>query len=132
MTRKSLTKHDRNYSAIFAYRVPLGDHVKMLRIMRGLSKVYTKHGCLGVQLYLWRATEIYESLAGLHKLLGATSSDELWLEIDSYPSEESVGTVVRAVGEDPEAKLLWNKLQRITGPGRSVSMGDFPKLLHVC
>jgi hypothetical protein len=38
-------------------------------------------------LYVWGETTIFQGFAGLHRLLGATPTDELWFEVDSYKNE---------------------------------------------
>ena len=115
------------YAHVFAYCVPRKDHEEMRAIMSRLRRTYTRHGCLGMQLYVWGNTTIFQGFAGLREKLGATPDDELWLEIDSYKDEPHLRKVVRSLGKDETAPALWKELSGLVGTGRSIAMGEFER-----
>jgi hypothetical protein len=117
------------YAQAFAYRVPMEKHARMRQLMGRLATVSVGYGGLGMKLYVWSENGFFQRFAGLHRLLGVTASEELWLEIEPYPNEREARKVLRALGNDANAKLLWEDLQRITGPGKSISMGEFERLI---
>ena len=117
------------YVHVFAYCVPRKDHKQMLKVMTNLSSIYASHGCQKTDLYVWGETSIFQGFAGLHQKLGATPNDELWLEVDSYSSERDLRKVVESVGKDRKARPLWGELTEMVGPGRSIAMGEFERMV---
>jgi hypothetical protein len=108
--------------------VPKGKHLQMLDVITKLGAIYKRHGSLGMELYVWGETTIFQGFAGLQEKLGATPDDELWIEIDSYKDSSHLARVVQAVGGSKEPAQLWQKLSTLVGPGRSIAMGEFQRL----
>lgn len=125
---RSPSKADGTYVHVFAYCVPKRDREEMRRIETRLNAIYRRHGNLGLRLYVWGPTTIFQGFVGLQKQLGATPEDELWLEIDSYEGAAHLKAVAAAVGADKEAAPLWERLARIVGPGRAIAMGEFEQM----
>ena len=113
---------------MFAYCVPRRKHGEMLEVMTELAGIYGRHGGLGMRLYVWGKTTVFQGFAGLHDKLGAGPDDELWLEVDSYRDAPGLTRVVESVGRDSEARTLWERLTRLVGPGKSIAMGEFERL----
>jgi len=116
------------YAHVFAYRAPKQRHIRMRDVLTNLGKIYKRHGSLGIRLYVWGETGIFQGFAGLHRLLGVTPDEELWLEVVSYEDASKLKEVVKRAGADSEAKALWDELQRMVGAGRSIAMGEFEML----
>jgi hypothetical protein len=72
------------YAQIFAYCIPKKNHAEMKDVATKLSKIYQRHRSLGMKLYVWGQSTIFQGFTGIQKQLGANPDDEVWIEVDSY------------------------------------------------
>jgi Protein of unknown function (DUF1428) len=126
---KTQTKTEGKFAHIFVYCVPKKNHGEMLDVTTKLSKTYQRHGSLGIKLYVWGESTLFQGFTGIQKQLGANPDDEVWIEVDSYKDASHLKKVVESVGADKEAYPLWEKLMHLVGPGRSIAMGEFERVI---
>ena len=122
MSNKKSGGSEDTYAHIFAYRVSKKKHNDFLRVRNSLAKIYLRHGTLGVETYLLGKTNVFEGFQGFDKALETTPDEEVWIEVDTYPSASEFSKIVGEIGEDKEAGPIWGELAQITEK-RPVLMG---------
>ena len=126
---RPLVKEEGTYAHVFLYRIPKKEHDHFKSVEEKLSKVYIKHGMLGSRIYQLGKTntEGYMGFQAFDKALDISSSEEIWIETDFYPSKAEFDRIVPLIGQDQSAGPLWGELGQITG-GHTVMMGEFAQL----
>jgi len=122
-----LREEEGTYSHIFAYRIPKKNHEPLINLQRKLAKIYKRHGMFGSRTYQLGKTNVYEGFSGFEKELGATSQEEVWIEVDSYKDASEFARVVTEIGADAEAGPLWGELAQLTSD-HPIIMGEFTLL----
>jgi uncharacterized protein YbaA (DUF1428 family) len=116
------------YVHVFVYRIPKSKHDSMLRLEEKMSKIFKKHGMLGSKICQLGKTSVFEGFQGFDRALGTSPNEELWLETDFYPSEESFRRIVPLIEGDKAAEPLFGELMEIT-QGHQTTMGEFVQLV---
>jgi len=117
------------YAHMFAYRIPTGKHDRLLSILQRLAGIYKKHGMLESSIYQLGPTQVFQGFEGFDKALGASSGEEVWVEVDSYLNADEFHRIVALIGEDQDADPLWGELAEVTAE-RKVIMGEFRLLTN--
>lgn len=84
------------YIVTYRYIVPTNMRKRYLALMRKTTKLYTKHGCLGY--------EVYED----------AHHNGNWLEINRFRNKAHYQKVRAAVDADPQIEPLWQEFCAIT------------------
>ena len=128
MTEEIAQARRETFAQMFAYSVKKRDHEKMLSVMRILSRIYRSHGSLGTRLYVWGEEAFFHGFDEIGKQLGVSSDDDLWLEVNCYENSSQQKKVLSSMKQDRKALMAWEELQKLTGPGRTMYIGDFDRL----
>ena len=127
--REVILESDREtFAQIFAYSIRKKDHEKMLSVMRRLGRIHKNHGSLEMRLYVWGEEAFLHGFDEIGKLLGVSSNDDLWLEINCYEDSSQQKKALSLMKRDRKALIAWEELQKLTGPGRTMYVGEFDRL----
>jgi hypothetical protein len=116
-----------NYVHVFVYRITKKKHDSLLGVLEKMTKNFKKHGTLGSRILQLGKTSVFQGFQGFDKSLGTTPDEEVWMEIDFYPSEEAFRRIVPLIEEDKATEPLFGELAEIT-EGHQIIMGEFLQL----
>lgn len=101
------------FSQIFLYRVPRANHDRFGAVEGQLAAIFRKHGALGSDFYVLGEGRIFQGFRDLRDVLGTSTEEEVWVEVDHYRDVEDSVRVIAAIGQDPSAGPLFGQVLQL-------------------